>query len=77
METSIIDTGIMGTYMHQRYHGYSYHRFVHHGFMHHRLLVNFAWVTPPECPKGVKDEVKKPEEKYVFLLYRESLHGNK
>ena len=25
------------------------------------MLVNFAWVTRPECPKGAKDEVKRPE----------------
>ena len=25
------------------------------------VLVNFAWVTRPERPKGAKDEVKKPE----------------
>ena len=25
------------------------------------VLVNFAWVTRPERPKGVKDEVKMPE----------------
>ena len=25
------------------------------------LLVNFAWVTRPERPKGAKDEVKRPE----------------
>ena len=25
------------------------------------VLVNFAWVTRPERPKGVKDEVKRPE----------------
>ena len=24
------------------------------------VLVNFAWVTRPECPKGAKDEVKRP-----------------
>ena len=24
-------------------------------------LVNFAWVTRPERPKGAKDEVKRPE----------------
>ena len=25
------------------------------------VLVNFAWVTRPERPKGAKDEVKKPK----------------
>ena len=25
------------------------------------VLVNFAWVTRPERPKGAKDEVKGPE----------------
>ena len=25
------------------------------------VLVNFAWVTGPEPPKGAKDEVKGPE----------------
>ena len=25
------------------------------------VLVNFAWVTRPEHPKGAKDEVKGPE----------------
>ena len=25
------------------------------------VLVNFAWVTRPERPKGAKDEVKMPE----------------
>ena len=25
------------------------------------VLVNFAWVTRPERPKGAKDEVKRPE----------------
>ena len=25
------------------------------------VLVTFAWVTRPECPKGAKDEVKRPE----------------
>ena len=25
------------------------------------VLVNFAWVTRPEHPKGGKDEVKRPE----------------
>ena len=25
------------------------------------VLVNFAWVTQPERPKGAKDEVKRPE----------------
>ena len=25
------------------------------------VLVNFAWVTRPERPKGVKDEVKRPQ----------------
>ena len=25
------------------------------------VLVNFAWVTRPERPKGGKDEVKRPE----------------
>ena len=39
--------------------------------MHHRyievhkevsVLVNFAWVTRPERPKGAKDELKGPEE---------------
>ena len=40
---------------------------MHHRFMHHRVevekevLVNFAWVTRPERPKGAKDEVKRPE----------------
>ena len=26
------------------------------------VLVNFAWVTRPERPKGAKDEVKRPEK---------------
>ena len=26
-----------------------------------QVLVNFAWVTRPERPKGAKDEVKMPE----------------
>ena len=25
------------------------------------VLVNFAWVTRPERPKGAKDKVKRPE----------------
>ena len=25
------------------------------------VLVNFAWVTWPECPNGAKDKVKRPE----------------
>ena len=25
------------------------------------VLVNFAWVSRPERPKGAKDEVKRPE----------------
>ena len=25
------------------------------------VMVNFAWVTRPERPKGAKDEVKRPE----------------
>ena len=30
--------------------------------MEKEVLVNFAWVTWPERPKGAKDKVKRPEE---------------
>ena len=49
------------------YHKFIYHILMDHRFMHFRyrggreVLVNFAWVTRPERPKGVKDEVKRPE----------------
>ena len=47
-----------------------HHRYMHQGYMYHgyievhkevSVLVNFAWVTRPERPKGAKDEVKMPE----------------
>ena len=47
-----------------------HNRYMHQGYMYHgyievpkevSVLVNFAWVTRPERPKGVKDEVKRPE----------------
>ena len=46
-----------------------HHRYMHQGYMYHgykevhnevSVLVNFAWVTRPERPKGAKDEVKRP-----------------
>ena len=42
---------------------------MHHRYMYHRyievhkevsVLVNFAWVTRPERPKGARDEIKRP-----------------
>ena len=60
-------------YMH---HGYVYPGYIHHGYLHHSctytcidirvdkevlVLVNFAWVTRPERPKGAKDQVKRPK----------------
>ena len=60
-------------YMH---HGYMHHGYMPHGNIidiciidsciiavevEKEVLVNFAWVTRPERPKGAKDEVKRPE----------------
>ena len=45
-------------------------RHIHQGYMYHghievhkevSMLVNFAWVTRLERPKGSKDKVKRPE----------------
>ena len=34
------------------------------------VLVNFAWVTRPERPKGVKDEVKQARRAQSYLEVR-------
>ena len=47
-----------------------HHRYMHQGYIFrgyievHKevsVLVNFAWVSRPERPKGAKAEVKRPE----------------
>ena len=41
--------------------GYMHHGYMHDMMLEKEMLVNFAWVTRPERPKGVKDEVKRLE----------------
>ena len=45
-----------------------HHVYMHHGYIHHIMdtcimdtciMDTSAWVTRPECRKGVKDEVKE------------------
>ena len=70
MDTSIMDTCILDTYIMDTC-------IIHYEYMHHSctdtciidievdkevlVLVTFAGVARPERPKGVKDEVKRPE----------------
>ena len=39
-----------------------------------QVLVNFAWVTRPERPKGAKDGVKRPEGPPPRSQYRQIKH---